>query len=157
MKVHSRAVLAFSAAVLVLSSAPAMAAGHHGRGFHGGGHAWHGSRVGWAPGPFWGGVGLGFGVGALYTYPWYPGYVVVDGPPTVIVEPSAAAASPPEATSARPAPVIYPRNGQSAEQTEVDRQACDRWATTQQSALADSSVFQRAVAACMDGRGYTLR
>jgi uncharacterized membrane protein len=57
----------------------------------------------------------------------------------------------------RPEPVIYPRSGQSQEQIEADRQACNRWATTQQSAMADASVFNRATEACMDGRGYTLR
>ena len=36
-------------------------------------------------------------------------------------------------------------------------QECNRWATTQPSAMADAQVFQRAVAACMDGRGYTVR
>ena len=46
---------------------------------------------------------------------------------------------------------------QRAAQLEADRQECNRWATTQQAALADARVFQRAVAACMDGRGYTLR
>ncbi len=54
-------------------------------------------------------------------------------------------------------PIIYPRNGQSAEQTESDRRECNRWATTQPNAVADAGVFQRAVEACMDGRGYTLR
>jgi hypothetical protein len=57
----------------------------------------------------------------------------------------------------RPAPVIYPRNGQSNGQLEADSRECNRWATTQQAAMADASVFQRAVEACMDGRGYTLR
>ena len=56
-----------------------------------------------------------------------------------------------------PDPIVYPRNGQPAAQTEADRVECNRWATTQPSAMADASVFQRAVAACMDGRGYTLR
>ena len=56
-----------------------------------------------------------------------------------------------------PEPVIYPRNGQSPEQTEADRQECNRWATTQPAALNDAQVFQRAVAACMDARGYTVR
>lgn len=46
---------------------------------------------------------------------------------------------------------------QSAAQTETDRQECSRWATTQPRAMADASVFQHAVAACMDGRGYTTR
>lgn len=54
-------------------------------------------------------------------------------------------------------PIIYPRNGQSPEQTEADRQDCNRWATSLPSALSDAQVFQRAVAACMDARGYSVR
>ena len=61
------------------------------------------------------------------------------------------------AVPSRPDPVIYPRNGQSPQQTEADRQDCNRWATTQPAALADASVFKRAVEACMDGRGYSMR
>lgn len=57
----------------------------------------------------------------------------------------------------RAAPVIYPRNGQGNVQLEADHRDCNRWATTQPSAMADTSVFNRAVEACMDGRGYTLR
>jgi hypothetical protein len=56
-----------------------------------------------------------------------------------------------------PAPVVYPRNNQSAEQQEADQRACNTWATTQPAAMNDASVFQRSVAACMDGRGYTLK
>lgn len=74
-----------------------------------------------------------------------PAVVVEEGPPPVRLPPS------------RPDPVIYPRNGQGAEQTEFDRQDCNRWATTQPAALADASVFHRAVEACMDGRGYTMK
>lgn len=58
---------------------------------------------------------------------------------------------------ALPEPVIYPRNGQSPEQAEADRRECNRWATTQPAAMNDASVFQRAVAACLDARGYTVR
>jgi hypothetical protein len=54
-------------------------------------------------------------------------------------------------------PIFYPRNGQSAAQTETDRQDCNRWATTQAGAMNDASIFQRATFACMDGRGYTAR
>jgi hypothetical protein len=57
----------------------------------------------------------------------------------------------------RAVPVIYPRNGQSSVQLEADSRECNRWATTQQSAMSDAGVFQRAVEACMDGRGYTMR
>lgn len=73
----------------------------------------------------------------------------------VVVEPPAEAAT--ASAAAVPEPVIYPRNGQTAEQTETDRRECNRWATTQPAALNDGGVFQRAVAACMDARGYTVR
>ena len=59
--------------------------------------------------------------------------------------------------AAPPTPIIYPRNGQSAQQQEADMQACNRWATTQPAAMNDASVFQRSVEACMDGRGYSMR
>ncbi|RZJ04828.1 MAG: hypothetical protein EOP39_20500 [Rubrivivax sp.] len=82
------------------------------------------------------------------------GYAVVTPPAdaqTAQVQPAPAPA-PPKAE-----PIIYPRNGQSPEQQENDRRDCNRWATTQPNAQADASVFNRAVEACMDGRGYTLK
>jgi hypothetical protein len=91
-----------------------------------------------------------------HTYAPSPGqgYVVVAPPAGAdTAQPVAAAPAP----RALPEPIVYPRAGQSAVQTEADRQECNRWATTQASALADASVFQRSVAACMDGRGYTVR
>jgi hypothetical protein len=110
--------------------------GHHGHGHR------H-TRGGW-----------GWGIGPVLVSPWvYPQVVTVVQPAPIVVEgPPAAPAQP-----ARPDPVIYPRNGQSAQQLEADRQECNRWATTQPAALADSSVFLRAVDACMDGRGYTTK
>jgi hypothetical protein len=82
------------------------------------------------------------------------GYTVVVPPPGADVAVPVPASPAPKVA---PDPIIYPRNGQSASQTEADRQECNRWATTQPSAMADAEVFQRAVAACMDGRGYTVR
>ncbi len=156
-----------TAAMLALAPLPADAQGRHGGYRHGGGAYGHGY---WGPGPFWGGVGLGLGIGlgSYYYgapgYPVYPGYVLVEPPPVYYPVPApptppAAAAAPTTAPAALTStePVIYPRNGQSPAQTEADRQACNRWATTQQAAMADASVFNRATAACMDGRGYTLR
>ncbi|HEX2010585.1 MAG TPA: DUF6515 family protein [Roseateles sp.] len=78
-----------------------------------------------------------------------PGYVVAAPPPEAEVAPAPA--------PSKPDPIIYPRNGQSAQQLEADRQDCNRWATTQPAAMQDGSVFNRAVEACMDGRGYTMR
>ncbi|HEY1090980.1 MAG TPA: DUF6515 family protein [Burkholderiaceae bacterium] len=80
------------------------------------------------------------------------GYVVADAPAGVDATPPA-----PAAVAAKPEPIIYPRNGQNAQQIEADRRDCNRWATTQPSAMAEASVFERAVEACMDGRGYTMR
>lgn len=79
--------------------------------------------------------------------------------PEVVYMPPPAPLPPPAPVYApsRPDPVIYPRNGQSSAQLEADNRECNRWATTQPAAMADASVFNRAVDACMDGRGYTLR
>lgn len=83
------------------------------------------------------------------------GYGVVAPPPGA--EAAQPVPMPPPQPRPPPEPIVYPRNGQSPAQAEADRQACNRWATTQPSALADAEVFQRAVTACLDGRGYTVR
>jgi hypothetical protein len=142
--------LAMALAVLAMTIGSAQAqgrhAGHRGASFH------HGHHVPghWRPGLYWGGVGLGVAIGVGSTYygaPWVPGVVMLE-PPLPAREPEASGA---------PDPVVYPRNGQSAAQTEADRQDCNRWATTQPSAMADAGVFHRATLACLDGRGYRVR
>ncbi|HEX7688724.1 MAG TPA: hypothetical protein VF453_13515 [Burkholderiaceae bacterium] len=166
----ARRVLATALGALALATAavPAQAHGGYGYGYHGGYHGgyhhggyYHGGyyRGGW---PFWAGVGLAVDVGLAGAYYYDRPYVVVDQPPVVyappapvVVYPNAAPA--PAVAPAQPDPIFYPRNGQSPQQTEADRRACNAWATTQPSAMADASVFQRATLACMDGRGYTGR
>ena len=144
--------------VLALAATPALS---EARGY-GGGH-WHGG--GW--GPSWG-ISLNLGLPLLYSAPYayggyygYPSTVVVAPPPVTYVQqqPATVAAAAPASPSGytRPDPVIYPRNGQSPEQTESDTRACNSWAATVPRAVADASVFQRATEACMDGRGYTVR
>jgi hypothetical protein len=132
--------------------AQAYGGGHHGWGGHGRGHVYYGG--GW-------GLGVGLGLGLLLTAPLIYGppapMVIYSEPMPPVPPPSAVPVPPPPAFGVRPDPVIYPRTGQSPQQTEADRQACNRWATTQQAAMADASIFQRAVEACMDARGYTLR
>lgn len=86
----------------------------------------------------------------VYAPPPPPAPVPVYAPPPVYTPA-------PVTPTSRPAPVIYPRNGQSNALLESDHRDCNRWATTQPAALADASVFARAVDACMDARGYTLR
>jgi len=101
-----------------------------------------------------GGAPYYYANGAYYAAAPGQGYVIVEPPPGADV---AVPVPLPPAPKVAPDPIIYPRNGQSPAQTETDRQECNRWATTQPSAMADAEVFQRAVAACMDGRGYTVR
>ena len=164
----ARTLAAFAALALCLCSIPAGAQAQHGGRSEG--HSWHGtapnqgSRPADANGrhgdhsgghfrhehhhccfsPFWG-VGVGIGLGAYYDGgSWYQGGAYYE---TLPIEPG----------TALPAPIIYPRNGQSPEQTEADRQDCNRWAVTQPDAVAGASAFQRATAACMDVRGYTVR
>jgi len=107
------------------------------RGWHGGWHGgWHDGWRGWGPG-------------------WVlvaPPLVWTAPPPVELVEPAPVSVAP-----TRPDPVIVPRQGQDARQTEADRQQCNRWAVTQPAALADAQVFQRTVDACMDARGYTTK
>jgi hypothetical protein len=60
---------------------------------------------------------------------------------------------------------VYPRNGQSEQQTQNDRYECHSWAVNQtgfdptrggpQSGSGDD--YRRAMAACLDARGYTAR
>jgi hypothetical protein len=178
-------VAALAVAGLALTVGPAEAQHRGGGGFHGGG-GYHGGGYrggyhggGWGPGWVLGGIGLGLGVAAASSYyynaPYYGyGYgapVYYSAPPVTVVDPAYAdpgvnpgapggypsANSAPAQSNSAPAPIFYPRNGQSASQTERDRQDCNHWATTQQSAMNDANVFQRATLACMDGRGYTVR
>jgi len=53
--------------------------------------------------------------------------------------------------------IAYPRNGQSVAQTAIDQQECDAWAASRPNPGANPHVATRAVKACMDGRGYTVR
>lgn len=78
-------------------------------------------------------------------------------PQPVYVQPAQPVYVQPAPAPSRAVPIIYPRNGQSSAQLEFDSRECNRWATTQQAAMSDAGVFQRAVEACMDGRGYTMR
>jgi hypothetical protein len=49
---------------------------------------------------------------------------------------------------------VYPRNGQTDEETRKDRSECHTWAAGQ--TANDSVVFyQRAISACLDARGYS--
>jgi len=158
------AACAAGLASVAAEARPVGAGFHGGYGYHGGYHGgyYHGYRGYyrggfWGPGAFIGGVGLGLGIGAL-AYPAYGAYGYYDDAPVVVSTPTYVTAAPQSAPApTAPNPIFYPRNGQSAAQTESDRRDCNQWATTQAGAMNDAGVFQRATMACMEGRNYTVR
>jgi hypothetical protein len=156
-------------------------------GWHGGAGGWHGGPGGWHggpghyrggnwgyrgrywPGAFWGGIGLGLGIGAIGYYGgyyggyWGPYYRTYEYDAPLVVAPvyvdpgMPRTGQPVPQAPAAPDPIFYPNHGQSAQALESDRRECNRWATTQSGAMADASIFQRATLACMEGRGYTVK
>ena len=106
-----------------------------------------------------GGLAYFYANGIYYRERIEGGYEVV--PPPV----AQADAAPPERT------FVYPRQGQSEQQQASDEYECHRWAVTQshfdpsgvatgQSTTVSTtgrSDYQRARAACLEGRGYTVR
>ena len=94
------------------------------------------------------------------------GYTVVAPPPSnVIVEqpppPGHIAQAPPDQV------FIYPRQGQNEQQQAADRYECHRWAVSQTgydptlspgtAPAQKQTEYQRALSACLDGRGYTVK
>ena len=63
--------------------------------------------------------------------------------------------------------IAYPKNGQSTEQQGKDKFECHRWAASQTgfdptqagggSSPGNRSDYARAQAACLEGRGYSVR
>ena len=114
-----------------------------------------------------GGTSYYYANGVYYTPASGAGYIVVAPPlgadtaqPLEIVgatPPAAAASSVSVASPSVREPIVYPRNGQKAAQTDVDLKQCRQWAGAQPSASENASVFDRAIDACLDGRGYTVR
>jgi hypothetical protein len=100
-------------------------------------------------------------------YRWAPaqgGYEVVD-PPTGADQPAAAPAVPTDDL------FLYPKNGQTSEQQSVDRYECHSWAKSQTGfdptraaggvAPAEAAqkriAYQRAMTACLEARGYSVK
>jgi len=111
-----------------------------------------------------------------YTYdPSSSGYVVTTPPPAQDANPGDAQAGnqpdpnasnpPPPSNYSGPGPTsnggglyAYPKNGQNDDQQSADRQECAQWATGQTGAdSSGASVdYQRALTACLQGRGYSV-
>jgi hypothetical protein len=174
------AVAALAVATAAAVSSPAMAHGYYHGGYYHGGyyHGWNNS-AGW-----WVGGALALGAaGAIIAANSRPAVVyaapVYAAPPVVYsapVYPAPVYAPPPVAYAAPPvyapppAPsgnmIAYPARGQTQAQQTRDRSECQGWAMNQSGydplhpnqwttgVMVDA--FNRAMSACMTGRGYSI-
>ena len=93
------------------------------------------------------------------------GYTVVAPPPSNVVVEQPPPSNVAQGTNEQL--FIYPRQGQSEQQEAADRYECHRWAVTQTgydptlaptgAPAAKRADYQRAMGACLDARGYTVR
>jgi hypothetical protein len=127
---------------------------------------------------WWGGVPYYYWQGVYYAWsPDYDSYVVTDPPPVTGGVEDGATAPPPAGGQPGAAPAqegamslfVYPKNGQSEQQTANDRYQCHEWAVGQtgydptnsanssQAATATPENYKRAMTACLDARGYSVK
>ena len=103
-----------------------------------------------------------------YTYdPERRGYVVVEKPADADVREDSSPPAP-EGSAATPAATndffIYPKNGQNEKQQSSDRYECHRWAAdqthfdpTEPSGAGNKADYRRAISACLEARGYSVK
>jgi hypothetical protein len=146
--------------------------GYWPRAYYGLGFSWFLPILPLAYATYWyGGVPYYYANDVYYTYnPSYEGYTATDPPPIADSSMAGADGGAPGANAAPgPAPgdggaaaagqiFMYPKNGQSAEQTATDKAECQQWASQQAGQVAQNgSDYQRAMMACVEGRGYSAR
>jgi hypothetical protein len=142
------------------------------RAYYGAGFAWFLPILPLAYATYWySGVPYYYANDVYYTWnPTYDGYVATDPPPVADSSGAGEGAGPAPndagAPNAQPGPggpaagqiFMYPKNGQSAEQQSSDRAECQKWATDQAGQVAQNgSDYNRAMVACVEGRGYSAR
>lgn len=157
--------IALCACIGLVAGAPALA--QHARvgyagGWHGGYYGWRGGYYGpwgwWGGyGPWWGGVPYYYADNTYYR--WNDSvsqYETVAQPAGLTNQGGGQSAGPSQL-------VVYPKSGQSQEQQGKDTFECHRWAVGQtgfdptQGAPGNRSEYFRAQAACVEGRGYTVK
>jgi hypothetical protein len=140
--------------------------------FYGGGFAWFLPILPLAYATYWySGIPYYYANDVYYTWnQGYDGYVATDPPPVADSSGSADVGGPPPsdagAQNTGPGPggptpgqiFMYPKNGQSAEQQATDKAECQKWASDQAGQVAQNgSDYNRAMVACVEGRGYSAR
>jgi len=152
--------------------------GYWPRAYYGVGFAWFLPVLPLAYATYWyGGFPYYYANDVYYTWnPAYDGYTATDPPPLADPSGAGAAAAPdapapgadsagaaytgapqaanPAANGQQPRIFMYPKNGQSEEQQSIDKRECQQWAA-QQTGAANPADYQRAMVACVEGRGYS--
>ena len=135
--------------------------GHHGYGWGGGSYGFYGALPAFATVLTIGALTYWVADGIYYRAVPAGGYEVVPAP--------VGAAQPAAALAYGNRVFIYPRNAQSKEQQATDEYQCHQWAVGQTGfdpSLAGAAGptdqesrqnYRRAQAACLDGRGYTVK
>jgi hypothetical protein len=155
------------------------------RGGYGGWRGGYGWRGGWGWGYYpWGWAGLGLGL-YFASLPLYYSTVWWDGVPYYYADNTYyrwngtvnqyETVSPPPGLQSQGGPqnqassdlIAYPKNGQSQDQQGKDKFECHRWAVSETgfdptqpgggAAPGRRSDYLRAQAACLEGRGYTVK
>jgi hypothetical protein len=118
---------------------------------------------------WWSGIPYYYYNNVYYTYSNSDsGYVVTDPPPVAgdaspegSAAPPAGAAAPPPGRSAGDV-YVYPRNGQTDQQTSNDKYECHKWAVgqtgfdpTTSGSRGSAADYRRALITCLDARGYS--
>lgn len=134
------------------------------RAHYGGGFAWFLPVLPLAYATYWyAGTPYYYANDLYYTWsPDYDGFIATDPPP--VAEPSGGAAGPDAPATASPAPMssqsdrmfIYPSRAQSAERQRTDKLECEKWASDEVGLGSNGPDYQRAMAACLEGRGYSV-
>ena len=124
---------------------------------------------------WWGNVPYYYWQGVYYLWsPDYGAYVVADPPPITGgavqgAAPPPSAQTPGSNSQGALSLYVYPKRGQSKQQTQNDRYQCHEWAVGQtgfdptnpvndtHAATATPSNYKRAVTACLEARGYSVR
>lgn len=172
MKKIAYVVLILTMVVFLIN--PLFCEARGGRGGHGGGHGGYGGW--WVPWAVLGGAAI---LTAPYYYaPYYsPSTVIIQEQPPEYFQPIAPVYQPAQSVTPPSSEriFVYPRQGQNEELQAKDRYECHNWAVSQiwreprkvsieewtliiksmpESQRAD---YSRAQAACLDGRGYTVK
>jgi hypothetical protein len=130
------------------------------RAYYGYGFSWFLPILPLAYATYWySGVPYYYANDVYYTYnPTYEGYVATDPPPVADSSGSSGDVAAPSDGGVAGQVFMYPKNGQSAEQQATDKSECQQWAAEQAGQVAqNSSDYQRAMTACVEGRGYSAK